>query len=122
MPNHAWRILLPRWVSRLALRTAAFSHALTLTLTTHSAYRWQKLVKRLKEEYDGAPPAPATTKTTKAKANGTKRKRSPRIEDVDDSESVGKKVKIDSEELDVKDEADAADVGDADANNSANLG
>ena len=112
MPNHAWRILPLGWVSRLALRTIAFSlHA--STLTQYSAWRWQKLMKRLKEEYDGVAPIPAATKTTKVRANGTKRKQSLKKEDTEDNEPASKKVQIDSEEPVVKEEVDAVDAADA---------
>ena len=73
-------------------------------------------MKRLKEENDGVAPAPAATKTTKVKANGTKRKQSPKTEEADDVEPAAKKVKAKSEDPEIKDEGDAAVA--ADANNA----
>ncbi len=70
-------------------------------------------MKRLKEEYDGVAPIPAATKTTKVRANGTKRKQSLKKEDTEDNEPASKKVQIDSEEPVVKEEVDAVDAADA---------
>ena len=77
-----------------------------MKLIESRGYRWNKLMKRLKEEYDGGTPAPAApTKTTKAKANVNKRKRNNKTETSDggDEEPATKKTEVKSQEPEIKD-------------------